>query len=79
MLTRKLMLEVLKSNVVVVRFTKQDQTERTMTCTLDPQYLPGHDATTDDATRRSLVVWDLNKGDWRSFIVDEVNSFEVHG
>ena len=72
------MLEVLRSNVVLVKFTKKDGTERTMTCTLMSHYVP-FIAPDPLVEKKAIVVWDLNKVQVRSFLPDEVNSFEVHG
>jgi cell envelope opacity-associated protein A len=70
---------VLQTNPVSVTFTKKDGTERVMNCTLEPSKLPvveqkpiaeGKEPRKESTT--SLRVFDLDKGEWRSFTVKSV-------
>lgn len=62
-----------------ITFTKADGTDRTLTCTLVESAIPadkipkGTGRETSDATQR---VFDLEKGEWRSFKWDSVKSVE---
>ena len=68
----------LKDNVCEVNFTKLNGEVRIMKCTLQDSYIP---ETTSETTKKPntdiLSVWDIEKGAWRSFRVDSLNSFEV--
>ncbi len=63
-------------NIGVV-FTKKDGTERQMVCTLNSGMIP-QDATPKNSGRAqptdSIAVFDLEKGEWRSFRFDSIKS-----
>jgi hypothetical protein len=68
------------SGVCTVVFMKKDGSVGRITGTLDPEYIPQ----SESATRRQLfspqrgdrvIMWDLNKQDWRSFYMDKVIKF----
>jgi hypothetical protein len=69
--------EIIQNGVVTVVFTKKDGTERTMKCTLLPEYLPQRGQLLVESSNRKentdvLSVWDIDVGDWRSFRLDSV-------
>ena len=70
--------QILENGVVTVVFTKKDGTERTMKCTLLPEYLPHQGATllVEGANRKEnidvLSVWDVDENGWRSFRLESV-------
>lgn len=68
---------MLKQGVVGVVFTKKDGTEREMNCTLNSDMIP-QDALPKNSGRASptdsLAVFDVEKGEWRSFRFDSVKS-----
>ena len=75
--------EILENGVVTVVFTKVDGTERTMRCTLLPEYLPTTVAPqqqmlTENLTRtensNTISVWDVEKSGWRAFRLDSVKT-----
>lgn len=76
--------ETLQNGIVTVTFTKSDGTERTMKCTLIPEYIPvkpvaeGQQLLTEGLTRaenpNTLSVWDLESAGWRSFRIDSIKS-----
>lgn len=76
--------ETLQNGIVTVTFTKADGTERTMKCTLIPEYIPvkpvaeGQQLLTEGLTRaenpNTLSVWDLESAGWRSFRIDSIKS-----
>ncbi len=74
--------KLVKSNECCIRFTKVDGTERLMRATLNEKYLPAESKydemeSTDSVkfNKSLLTVWDLDKQDWRRFIVDKVKEF----
>ena len=78
------LMTLLKENVVVVKFTKKDGTERTMKATLQEDIIP--QATKEDPLSQKKIraineevipCWDTEKEGWRSFRIDSVVSFEV--
>ncbi len=68
---------MLNEGVVGVAFTKKDGTEREMKCTLNFDMIP-QDAAPKNSGRAqptdSLAVFDVDKGEWRSFRFDSVKS-----
>ena len=73
--------KLLKNNVVVVRFTKSDGTERVMNCTLRADMVVPHEKTTDRVkpiNEEVCPVWDIDKGAWRSFRYDSVIEYQPY-
>lgn len=73
-------LNALRADVSTVVFTKADGTERTMRCTLVESKIPKEkqpkSETQGSSTSGSAVrVFDVEKGEWRSFRFDAVKSF----
>lgn len=75
--------ELLVNGVVTVVFTKVDGTERTMKCTLLPEYMPasvaqGQQLLTEALPKaenpNTISVWDIESQGWRSFRIDSVKS-----
>lgn len=68
----------LRNGVVTVSFTKVDGSERTMTCTLLPDYLPeeyrSKQPMLTETVGSSISVWDVNANGWRAFRVDSVTA-----
>jgi hypothetical protein len=68
-----------------VKFRKVDGTERLMVCTLNPDLMPPpkDEEKTEKPKKKSglsesedhMVVWDLEKGAWRSFRCDSILLF----
>ena len=77
--------EVIQNNVVTVTFEKVDGTERTMKCTLIPEYLPNkvddNKQLLTESVRKenqsNLSVWDIDSNSWRSFRYDSVKSVQL--
>lgn len=77
--------EVIQNNVVTVTFEKVDGTERTMKCTLIPEYLPNkvddNKQLLTESVRKenpsNLSVWDVESNSWRSFRYDSVKSVQL--
>ena len=77
--------EIIQNNIVTVVFTKVDGTERTMKCTLLPEYLPQKHSDGAQLLQESvkvenpnnLSVWDLETNSWRSFRCDSVQKVQM--
>jgi len=74
---RSEIIAALHESVCSVTFIKSDGTERVMQCTLLPERLPiRDDANTGKPkpkrTPMNVVVWDIEKSDWRSFNIKNV-------
>ena len=71
---------LLKTNVMVVTFTKSNGEKRIMNCTLQENFLPEYNS---DSTRKKndnvLSVWDIDNSGWRSFRFDSVTSYQIGG
>lgn len=69
---------LIKSNIMEVTFTKTNGEKRVMNCTLLEKYLPTYN---EDSTRKKndnvLSVWDVDKGDWRSFRKDSITEYKI--
>lgn len=86
---REVLREQLLSGIAEVTFTKVDGTVRTMPCTLDASIIPAppvHVSNTDNPVdfpkakkTNPLVmsVWCTDKGEWRSFRLENVISVKV--
>ena len=84
---------LLKTKVLTVKFRKTDGSERVMKCTLRPDILdrdvPARTKTetksdsgrNDKANPNVLIVWEIDKKQWRSFRVSSVFevSEQIHG
>jgi hypothetical protein len=73
------LLTELNTRVVSVTFTKADGSVRNMNCTLQSGIVPlvEHKETKDStAVPETLVVWDTDKGAWRSFRLDRLTNVQ---
>lgn len=72
-LLKENLLEKLRTNEATVKFTKADGTERTMRCTLVESKIPAdkrpktNESQTASTVGSAVRVFDLDKGEWRSF------------
>ena len=80
MLPRNEMLTELATNVCRVVFTKKDGEVRDMECTRSLDHIPTNQLPKGDANtfpnETVMPVYDVKKGGWRSFIIDNVTLFE---
>ena len=81
--TAKLIVSLQKGTVTVT-FQKVNSDEvRVMPCTLNNKVLKANGINTDiehvSSDSSQIPVWSLDKNAWRSFIVDTVLGWEVHG
>jgi hypothetical protein len=71
------LINMLKAGELSVTFTKKTTGEkRVMRCTLDPTKVPGG-VTTGFDHGDSLSVYDLEKNDWRSFVLVNVKDVKA--
>lgn len=77
-------VELLRTNVVTVKFTKVNGEERTMRCTLLKEYVPNSSTlngevvvTKQTPNSNTVAAWDVEKNGWRSFRVESVKSVSV--
>lgn len=65
---------ILQTDILQVTFTKRDGAERTLKCTLRPDFLPLPTAIKShwEENKEILSVWDLDNDGWRSFRLDSV-------
>lgn len=75
---REEMLNELRQGVILVNFDKVDGTKRDMRCTLNADYLAkelGENTIkpTQTVNEETVIVYDTEKSDWRSFRLDRVN------
>jgi hypothetical protein len=64
---------------VTITFTKKDETERVMVCTLKEEKIPSEKSPKNTGKSQSddaIAVFDLEKQDWRSFRFDSVKKIE---
>ena len=85
-MTRDDMVDALRSGMCKVTFTKKDGTTRVMPCTLNFDLIPdehkpkgGEDSVMEGVERTisAIRVYAPESDGWRSFIVDNVQSFEI--
>jgi predicted DNA-binding transcriptional regulator YafY len=80
---RSILLEILSKGKCNVTFVKLDNSTRRMLCTLNSDLLPGKYSTYGEKISRSyddpdlMPVWDVEKGDWRSFRISNTLSVET--
>ena len=80
-LLKENLLEKLRTDECTVKFTKADGTERTMRCTLVESKIPTDkrpkvsEAQTSSTVGSAVRVFDLDKGEWRSFRLMSVISY----
>jgi hypothetical protein len=78
------MIEYLRNGVCQVKFIKKNGEERIMSATLKEDLIPDEIKPKDnydgvDATINAIRVVDVDKGEWRSFLVDNVLKFSHPG
>jgi hypothetical protein len=73
---REELIKRLRNNATTtVTFTKVDGTKRVMNCTLMEGYVPIMESISERKENKDVVVaYDLDKGAWRSFRVDSIQS-----
>jgi len=73
--------DAIKKHVVRIEFTKKDGTNRVLVGTTKPNHIPKDKKPTGDDTRKKstevVVVFDLDKSEWRSFRIDSLTKFRI--
>ena len=76
-LSKTNIMNMLKNNIVNVKFTKTDGSERDMKCTLMEAFIKPHEKKTDREKKVNediVSVWDVDKEGWCSFRYDSIIS-----
>lgn len=79
----KWLKDILAVTEATVTFTKVDGTERVMKCTLEASKLPVVELKEDAKPRKqsdstkALRVFDIEKGEWRSFTIKNIKKIEL--
>ena len=74
---RETLIKNLQKKAMRITFTKVNGEERIMDCTLQEHMLPETNESNRKQNEEVLPVFDINKGEWRSFRLDSVTNIEV--
>lgn len=74
---RDTLIKNLQKQVMKVTFTKVNGDERVMDCTLQEHMVPPTSPENRKENEEVLPVFDINKGEWRSFRMDSITNIEV--
>ena len=74
---RDTLVKNLQSRAMRITFTKVNGEERIMDCTLQEHMIPATDANKRKQNEDVLPVFDINKGEWRSFRLDSIINVEI--
>ena len=74
---RETLIKNLQKRVMKITFTKVNGEERIMDCTLQEHMIPLTDEKNRKENEEVLPVFDINKGEWRSFRLDSVTNIEL--
>lgn len=82
MITRQELSNLLQNNMMKICFTKKDETQREMLCTLQKDFLPMKEEITEvidpkPINESILPVWDILNNGWRSIIIDRIYHYEI--
>jgi hypothetical protein len=80
MFTKNELSEMLRADKLQVSFTKKDNTNRIMNCTLMEKYLPPLMSDTETVMKDNpdvLAVWDIDSNGWRSFRINSIVQVKV--
>ena len=74
---RDTLIKNLQKKTMRITFTKVNGEERVMDCTLQENIVPPTKYTDRKQNEEVLPVFDINKGEWRSFRLDSVTNIEA--
>jgi hypothetical protein len=74
---RDTLIKNLQKKAMRITFTKVNGEERVMDCTLQEHFIPKTEDSNRKENKEVLPVWDINKGEWRSFRLDSITDIEV--
>ena len=73
---RDILIKNLQKKTMRITFTKVNGDERIMDCTLQEHIVPPTKYTDRKQNEEVLPVFDINKGEWRSFRLDSISNIE---
>ena len=73
---RDVLIKNLQKKAMRITFTKVNGEERVMDCTLQEHIVPSTKYTNRKQNEEVLPVFDINKGEWRSFRLDSITNIE---
>ena len=73
---RDILIKNLQKKTMRITFTKVSGEERVMDCTLQENIVPPTKYTDRKQNEEVLPVFDINKGEWRSFRLDSISNIE---
>ena len=76
-MNRETLIKNLQQNAMRITFTKVNGDERIMDCTLQEHMIPETNESNRKQNEEVLPVFDINKGEWRSFRLDSVTNIEL--
>ena len=74
---RDTLIKNLQKQAMKITFTKVNGEERVMDCTLQENIVPPTKYTDRKRNEEVLPVFDINKGEWRSFRLDSITNKEA--
>ena len=74
---RTALIKNLQKRAMRITFTKVNGEERIMDCSLQEHIVPETSESNRKQNKEILPVFDINKGEWRSFRLDSVTNIEV--
>ena len=74
---RDTLIKNLQKQAMRITFTKVNGEERVMDCSLQELIVPATKYTDRKQNEEVLPVFDINKGEWRSFRLDSVTNIEA--
>ena len=74
---RDILIKNLQKKTMRITFTKVNGEERVMDCTLQENLVPATKYTNRKQNEEVLPVFDINKGEWRSFRLDSITNIEA--
>ena len=76
-MNRETLIKNLQKKAMRITFTKVNGEERIMDCTLQEHMLPETNESNRKQNEEVLPVFDINKGEWRSFRLESVSNIEL--
>jgi len=74
---RDTLIKNLQMKAMRITFTKVNGEERVMDCSLQEHIIPPTNPNNRKENEEVLPVFDINKGEWRSFRMDSITNIEV--
>lgn len=68
---------LLQKTSASITFIKKDETERIMNCTLQESIIPANTIPSWAQDDYYIIVWDQDKGDWRTIVYDAIETIKI--